>query len=113
MATFDYAVVTVPFPYVETAGQKRRPAVMIARPGGCNLCWVVMVTSASNRPWPGDIALVDPNGVSGLRSPSVIRPAKIAAIEGTHVKTIGLLPDPVAHRLRAYLAGALGLAVPT
>lgn len=89
-----FSIVTVPFPYVDQLAEKRRPALIIStaellRAHG--LVWVAMITSAENRPWPDDIS-VAAHQACGLPSPSVIRPAKIAAIEASRiVRVLGAL----------------------
>ena len=55
-------LVKVPFPYTNRPVQQRRPALVIASPiapGAPELLWVLMVTSAANRGWPGDVAVSD------------------------------------------------------
>lgn len=79
-------VVVVPFPYTDQLAEKRRPALVVSgndfnRKHG--LVWVAMITSAENAPWPGDVAL--PAGTSGLDAASVVRPAKLATIDGNRV----------------------------
>ena len=86
MPTFEQDdLVKVPFPYTNRPTRQSRPALVVV--GGnrgydddaLGLLWVVMVTSAENRGWPGDIALPDLAG-TGLPAPSLVRTAKIATI---------------------------------
>ncbi|MEZ5863589.1 MAG: type II toxin-antitoxin system PemK/MazF family toxin [Geminicoccaceae bacterium] len=76
MESFEpFDVVAVPFPYVERPVTQRRPAVVLALPPSGNrhpLLWVMMITSATNRQWPGDIPVADIEA-AGLPYPSVIR----------------------------------------
>jgi mRNA interferase MazF len=58
---------------------------------GSTLLWVVMITSAANRGWPGDIALSEDYQEVGLPVPSVIRTAKIATMEARHADRLGKL----------------------
>lgn len=48
-------VVRVPFPYTDRNTRQHRPALVVSQ-GGVGeeqaLLWVVMITSAENRPWP-------------------------------------------------------------
>ena len=67
--------------------------------GPVPLLWVVMITSAANRPWPGDIPLVDTHARFGLPHPCVIRPAKIATLETKDLDRIGALDAPTLERL--------------
>ena len=95
MAAFDvWDLVKVPFPYTNRPVQQRRPALVVAvpeAPGAPNLLWVLMVTSAGNRSWPGDVAVSDLTE-AGLPAPSIVRPAKIATIEASDAERIGCLP---------------------
>ena len=87
-------LVKVPFPYTNRSVQQRRPALVVAvpdAPGAPDLLWVLMVTSAANRDWPGDVAVSD-LAAAGLPAPSVVRSAKIATIEARDAERIGQLP---------------------
>ena len=73
-------IIIVEYPHVETNELKRRPALVVSRrPLGPNglVLWAVMITSAANRTWPGDVAIADHRAL-GLPIPSVVRTAKIA-----------------------------------
>lgn len=103
-------VVRVPFPYTDRSTRQRRPALVVSTGGvGENhgLLWVVMITSAENRPWPGDAPLGERYAEAGLPAPSVIRPCKIATIEIDHAELLGrikpALMAKVALALRQYL----------
>ncbi|PKA39829.1 growth inhibitor PemK [Rhizobium sullae] len=104
-------IVRVPFPYTDRDTRQRRPALVVsAGQIGENaaLLWVVMITSAENRPWNGDVAIPD-YVASGLPAPSVVRPVKIATVESRHVETIGKLSDStvgvVLTQVRALIEG--------
>ncbi len=106
-------LVRVPFPYTNRPIQQRRPALVVAAPqapGAPRLLWVLMVTSAANRGWPGDVAVSD-LAAAGLPAASVVRSAKIATIEAQDAERIGALPEAdrplVAIALRDSLAQAL------
>jgi mRNA interferase MazF len=106
-------LVRIPFPYTNRPIQQRRPAVVVAAPqvpGAPRLLWVLMVTSAANRGWPGDVAVSD-LAAAGLPAASVVRAAKIATIEAPDADRIGTLPEAdrplVASALRDSLAHAL------
>ena len=105
-------LIRVPFPYTNRPVQQRRPALVIATPdtpGAPALLWVLMITSAANRPWPSDVQISDLEA-AGLPAPSVIRTAKIATIETRDAERIGQLPPDdrlqVTATLRHYLARA-------
>jgi len=92
MPTFEQGdIVKVPFPYTDRDTRQRRPALVVSAgqvgEDGA-LLWVVMITSAENRAWDGDVAIPDHAEV-GLPAPSVIRPVKIATVEVRHVEAIG------------------------
>ena len=114
MPTFEtWDIVKVPFPYTDRPVRQRRPALVVARestdaPSG--LLWVLMITSAENRGWFGDVAISD-LAQSGLPAASIVRTAKIATIESADAEHLGvLLPldcSKVAANLRGLLAQAL------
>ena len=76
-------VVVTMFPFADGTMAKIRPAMVCARPhvvGGFAVCWVLMITSASRRQWPGDIEISD-LAAAGLPGASLIRTLKIACID--------------------------------
>jgi len=98
-------IAKVPFPYTNRSIQQYRPALVVARlhhPGIPELLWVLMITSATHRSWPGDVEIV------GLPAPSVVRCAKIATIEAKDAVKIGHLADHSA--VKRFLRQALGLS---
>lgn len=93
MPTFEQGdVVRVPFPYTNRSVRQHRPALVISR-GGIGdeqqLLWVLMITSADDRRWPGDVDLEDRYANAGLPAPSIIRTTKIATIGSAHADRIG------------------------
>lgn len=97
MPTFEQGdVVRVPFPYTDRPVRQHRPALVISC-GGIGdeqqLLWVLMITSADNRRWPGDVDLEGRYADAGLPAPSIIRTAKIATIESSHAGRIGKIDD--------------------
>ena len=95
MPTFKvWDVVKVPFPYTDRPVRERRPALVVATTPILEqhgLLWVMMITSAENRGWPGDVDVSD-LGQAGLPAASVVRTAKIATIESTEAERMGVLP---------------------
>ncbi|MBC8239877.1 MAG: type II toxin-antitoxin system PemK/MazF family toxin [Alphaproteobacteria bacterium] len=95
MPTFKiWDVIKVPFPYTDRPVRQRRPALVVAADSlqeAHGLLWVVMITSAENRGWAGDVEVSD-LAASGLPVPSVVRPTKIATIEARDAERIGSLP---------------------
>ncbi len=94
MATSDiWDIVKVPFPYTNRPIQQYRPALVVAHlhhPGMPELLWVLMITSATHRRWPGDV------DIAGLPAPSIVRCTKIATIAAKDATPIGHLADTSA-----------------
>jgi len=94
MATFKRGdVVKVPFPYTDKDTRQSRPALVVSTAGieeTHGLLWVLMITSAGNRGWPGDVEVSDLDA-AGLPFASVIRTAKVATIEATDATRLGKL----------------------
>ena len=91
MAIFSQGdVVKVPFPYTDRSTRQSRPALVVSKglEDAHKLVWVVMITSAENRGWPGDVAITN-LAEAGLPAPSVIRAAKIATIDATDATKLG------------------------
>ncbi|MGH7896779.1 MAG: type II toxin-antitoxin system PemK/MazF family toxin [Candidatus Binatia bacterium] len=104
-------VIKVPFPYTDRATRQRRPALIVStydleRDHG--LLWVLMITSAENRGWPGDVPVTAPAN-AGLPVPSVIRTAKIATIEARDAELLGKVRPAVIAAVARRLAAILGL----
>lgn len=111
-------IVRVPFPYTDRPVRQHRPALVVAAgdlQAAHGLLWVVMITSAGNRRWSGDVPISD-LAASGLPAPSMVRCAKIATIEASDAGRIGVLPPAdckkVAERLVHTLAEVRELARP-
>ena len=103
-------VVWVPFPFVEQARMRARPALIVsAHPGGSQLLWALMITSAANARWPGDVCLETNYLESGLPIASVIRTIKISAVEAVTARKIGVLPPERLAEVLAKVATHLGL----
>lgn len=106
-------VVRVPFPYTDRDTRQRRPALVVSRQALGDkgaLLWVVMITSAANREWPGDVSLAENHQEVGLPVPSIVRSAKIATIEARHADRLGSLPGPLWARVASALRGHLGFS---
>jgi mRNA interferase MazF len=112
MPTFDQGdVVRVPFPYTDRPVKQHRPALVISMGGTGErgrLLWVLMVTSAENRPWTGDVHLGTRYAEAGLPAPSVVRTAKVATIESAHADRIGRLDDDLLNRVLASVRPTVG-----
>ena len=103
-------IVKIPFPHTDRPVRQHRPGLDIAIPSIADrpaLLWVLMITSAENRGWPGDVAISD-LADAGLPAASVIRTEKIATIDARDAEPIGKLNTPdvatVQQCLRRHLA---------
>lgn len=104
-------IIKVPFPYTDRATRQRRPALVVAAhelETNHGLLWVLMITSAENRRWPDDIAIPVATR-TGLPSPSVIRPAKIATIEVRDAEPLGRITADTLAAVSRKLAATLDL----
>jgi mRNA interferase MazF len=113
MPAFDaWDIVKVPFPYTDRPVRQRRPALVIAANGiqqQHGLLWVLMITSAENRGWPGDVEMSDLLA-AGLPVPSVVRTAKIATIETKDAERIGSLSAAERFQVASLLSAELARA---
>lgn len=105
-------IIKVPFPYKDRPVRERRPALVIAAGGiqqDHGLLWVLMITSAANRGWSGDVPVSDLDQ-AGLPAESLVRTAKIATIEAKEAERIGRLPAQDRVDVARHLALELGRA---
>lgn len=102
-------VIKVPFPYVDKPVRQHRPALVVSSidvHDGRGLLWVLMITSAKNRSWPGDVEIEDLER-AGLPAASVVRCAKIATIKSSAATRIGELESAKHEDIRAILRKSL------
>jgi mRNA interferase MazF len=113
MAIFDvWDVVKVPFPYTDRPVRQRRPALVVAAgeiEATHGLLWLVMITSAENRGWPGDVGISDLRA-AGLPAPSIVRPVKIATVDARDPQRVGTLPHAEREAVASCLGGILSVA---
>lgn len=98
-------------PHPDRATRQSRPALVVSAGSledAHGLLWVVMITSAQNRGWPGDVP-VNNLAAAGLPVPSVIRTAKIATIEAADAAKLGAVAPALFRRVAKCLARELGL----
>jgi mRNA interferase MazF len=114
MANFEQGdIIRVPFPYTDRATRQRRPALVVSAGGigeDGSLLWVVMITSAENRPWPGDLSLGKSFEDAGLPAPSIIRPCKLATIEARHAEPLGRIKPAMMAKVASALRQYLGMS---
>jgi mRNA interferase MazF len=114
MGTFRRgSVVKVPFPYTDRATRQYRPALVISSAqmaDAYGLLWVLMITSAENRGWAGDVTIKN-IAAAGLPAPSVIRSAKIATIDAADATRLGSISASLLKQVRSHVGRELGLPV--
>lgn len=113
MASFEQgSIIRVPFPYTDRPVRQHRPALVISDGGTGDqnaLLWVLMITSAENRPWPGDVPFGEGYAAAGLPVRSVVRTSKIATIEARHAQRIGSMEPATLLEVVAGVRATLGL----
>ncbi|MFN9928106.1 MAG: type II toxin-antitoxin system PemK/MazF family toxin [Phenylobacterium sp.] len=101
-------IVKAPFPYTDRATRQRRPVLVLAAGDlqvNHGLVWVLMITSAANRGWPGD---VDFDHVeAGLPAESVVRTEKVATVDAAELQPLGRLPETSWAQVRARIVSIL------
>jgi mRNA interferase MazF len=111
MADFKQGdVVKVPFPYTDRSTRQSRPALVVSTGSledSHRLVWVVMITSAENRGWSGDVPVTDLS-LAGLPSPSLIRAAKIATIDAADGTKLGKVSAATLRKVLAAIGRGLG-----
>lgn len=112
MAVFEQGdVVKVPFPCTDRSTRQSRPALVVSTGSledGHRLVWVVMITSAENRGWSGDVPITDLT-LAGLPAPSLIRTAKIVTIDAADATRLGKVSAASFRKVLAALGRDLGL----
>ncbi len=71
--------------------------------------WVMMITTAVNRGWPGDISLEDNHMTLGLPVPCVLRTEKISTVDVAQARVLGRLDEARMAQVRSRLASILQL----
>jgi len=93
--TYDsFEVVLVPFPFIDNANGKKRPALILSSSASFNMkigaSVMAMITTASHNPWPLDINISDLDA-AGLPSSSLIRMKLFTLDHRLILKKLGLL----------------------
>ena len=112
MANFKRGdVVKVPFPYTDRSTRQSRPALVVSSrdlEDAHGLLWVLMITSAENRGWLGDVPVTN-LADAGLPVVSVVRTAKIATIEAGDAVKLGKLSASTLRQVCKHLERELGI----
>lgn len=104
----QWEVVVVPFPFTEKLGAKRRPALVLSqtrfnRHGHTVL---LMITTKSHHPWPGDIGL-EQHSSAGLHGPCLVRLKAFTLDNRLILKKLGALAvgdqERVSDQIRQHL----------
>ena len=111
MAVFEQGdVVKVPFPYTDRSTRQSRPALVVSTgplEDSHRLVWVVMITSAENRGWSGDVPVTH-LALAGLPAPSLIRTAKIATIDAADATRLGKISTASRRKVHQAIGRDLG-----
>jgi mRNA interferase MazF len=86
-------IIKVPYPYSEKPVKQYRPALVVSSSelqDVHSLLWVLMITSARNKHWAGDVEVAHFKE-AGLPAPSTVRCAKITAVNASAATRIGKL----------------------
>ena len=87
-------VVVVPFPFVDRAEAKRRPALVLSKKrfnrNGHTV--LAMITTSARHPWPGDLGIKQRER-TGLTTPCIVRLKLFTLDNRLIVKRIGHLAD--------------------
>ena len=73
------------------------------------LIWVLMITSAGNKGWPGDVEIID-TLAAGLGVPSMVRTAKVMTVEAKAAELLGTLTGDERKLVGAQVFANMGLA---
>ena len=92
--TFD--VILVPFPFSESAGTKKRPALVLSHAGTfnvpCNHTVLAMITSAQHNSWPLDAPIINLLS-AGLPKESIVRMKLFTLDNQLIIKKLGTLGE--------------------
>ena len=108
MTCDPWDVVVVPFPFVERAGVRKRPALVLSgrsfNDAGNTV--LAMITTGAHRPWPGDTELADLR-TAGLQVPCLVRLKLFTLDNRLLAKRIGRLGADDRARVLSEMCGYL------
>ena len=102
-------IVVVPFPFVERAATRRRPALVLSKRGfnKAGHSVLAMITTSSHTSWPGDIAVTNLKA-AGLRVECLVRLKLFTLDNRLIVRRIGRLARADRDAVAASLSRHLG-----
>ena len=106
-----FQVVRVPFPFSDRLAVKRRPAVVLSKPGfqlGSGHLLLAMVTTADQSTWPLDWRIVNLKA-AGLKQPCLIRMKLFTLDERLLLEPLGKLAIVDQKGLASRLADLLAM----
>jgi mRNA interferase MazF len=103
-----FDVVVVPFPFSERPGTKRRPALVLSRPGFSKAGHSVlaMITTRARRPWPADVEITNFEQ-AGLHLPCIVRLKLFTLDNRLLLRRIGALSGADRREVTSALRAAL------
>jgi len=104
-------IVVVPFPFTESAGEKRRPALVLSATGfnrSSGHTILAMITTARQSGWPGDTPLS--SAVTGLPKECLARMKLFTLDNRFIVRVISKLPARERQKVRASMEQVLGVS---
>ncbi len=95
--TFNqFSVVVVPFPFTDTFGNKKRPALVLSDSSVFNKLLkrsvMAMITTATHSPWALDVPITNLSS-AGLKAASVVRMKLFALDDALVLRQIGTLNE--------------------
>ena len=89
-----FEIVLVPFPFIDSAQTKKRPAMILSSAQHFNTasesCVMAMITSKAHTPWPLDLEITDLPS-AGLPVKSIIRMKFFTLSQSLIIKKLGIL----------------------
>ena len=108
MISEAWDVVVVPFPFSERPGAKRRPALVLSKPGfnKAGHSVLAMITTRARRPWPADVEIAH-LAQAGLHVPCIVRLKMFTLDNRLLIKRIGSLSAADRREVTSALRAAL------